>query len=112
MSLRGSASNHVLRVFLGSLFLLGGHDALAQWKQGTISEIYVVGEGGANDKIVVVGTFTSGCTYNGFMLGSTDAYFAQIYAALLSAKLAGTPVQYFHVYCHSSGYARANQYKM
>lgn len=84
--------------------------ASAQWKPGTITQI-IYSTTGTNDAITVSGTFSSGCTYNGFILWPSDTYFAQIYAAVLASKASGTPFEYYHVYCHGSGYARANLYK-
>jgi hypothetical protein len=81
------------------------------WVQGTISEIQVVANGNADDKILVFGTFTpaTGCTNNAFMLISTDHYFAQTFAMLLSAQMSGSTIKYLHSFC-LNGYGRGNGY--
>lgn len=103
-----------MKAFSASLLAIGClifmESAHAQWKPGTITQI-IYSTTGTNDAITVSGTFSSGCTYNGFILWPSDTYFAQIYAAVLASKASGTPFEYYHVYCHGSGYARANLYK-
>jgi hypothetical protein len=80
---------------------------------GTISEIRVVANGGSStDGIAVTGTFTPslGCAQPGFMLFSTDPYFAQSYALLLTAKASGATIRFVNSYCLPNGYARGNGY--
>jgi hypothetical protein len=82
---------------------------------GTISEIRVLAAGGGSaDGIVVTGTFTPslGCPQPGFMLYSTDPYFAQSYALLLAAKASGATIKFVNSYCMPNGYARGNGYAM
>ena len=92
---------------LSAVLALPAH---ADWVQGAITDIQIVAAGDANDKIVVWGTFTTGCTYNGFILTATDPYFKETYATMLAAKMAGTPIKYLHIYCHTSGLSRGNGY--
>jgi hypothetical protein len=86
--------------------------AAAYWLQGTVQEVRVIAAGNADDKIVVFISASTGCTYNAFMLLPTDAFFRESYSMLLSAKTTGMPVKYDHAYCHSSGFARGNQYSL
>lgn len=82
------------------------------WVQGTITEIRVVSDGVSN-YILVTGNFTpaTGCTNNGFMLLSGDAYFAQSYALLLAAQVSGSTVKYLHSYCNGPN-GRGNSYAL
>jgi hypothetical protein len=82
---------------------------------GTITKIETISTGTtSNDMVLVFGTFTTGCTYSAFVLISSDNYFSQTYAAMLAAKVAGTTIQYDHVYCvtsgASAGYSRGDMY--
>jgi hypothetical protein len=80
------------------------------WIQGTVTEIQILAAGDANDKVVVLGTFNTGCAYNGFVIGASDPYFKETYAAMLAAKISATPIKFLNVYCLASGYARGNGY--
>lgn len=86
--------------------------ALAIWLQGTVQEIRTIAVGNGDDKVVVFISATTGCTHNAFLLLSTDPYFKETYGLLLSAKTTGAQVKYDHSYCHSSGFARGNQYSI
>ena len=86
-------------------------NASAYWVEGIITDIQIVAEGNANDMIVVSGDFIP-CTNHAFMILSGDPYFKESYSLLLAAKLSGKPIKYFHSYCHESGYARGNGYKI
>jgi hypothetical protein len=82
-------------------------------ESGVITSIEIISTGTpANDMVLVFGNFTpaTGCTYNAFVLVASDSYFNQTFAALLSAKAAGTPIQYEHVFCTPSGYSRGDLY--
>lgn len=100
------------QVFWASVFaaaLIVSEPARAGWVYGNISEINLINDG-SNDGVYVTGSFAAGCTYNGFVIYATDPYFQQVYATLLTAKATGRQVKFMNVYCHSSGYARGNQY--
>jgi hypothetical protein len=86
--------------------------AAAAWIQGAVQEIRVIANGNADDKIVVFISTPTGCTYNGFMLLLNDPYFKESYSLMLSAKALGAQIKYDHSYCHSSGFARGNQYSI
>jgi hypothetical protein len=86
--------------------------AAATWLQGTVQEVRVIANGNASDKVVVFISVSTGCTYNAFMLISSDAFFNQSYALLLAAKATGAQIKYDHSFCDSSGYARGNQYSL
>ena len=87
--------------------------AHAGWVYGNVTEIQFYSEGTSNDKIVVVGTFNTGCSHpNMFVMGSGDAYFKEIYAAMLTAKLTGTSIKYLHIYCTPDGFSRGNAYSL
>lgn len=86
--------------------------ASATWLQGTVQEIRVIANGNADDKVVVFISATTGCTYNAFMILLNDAFFKESYGLLLAAKATGQPIKFDYAYCHSSGYARGNQYSL
>jgi hypothetical protein len=101
------------RTLLVLLLSLAGMPALAEnWIQGTVTEITISATGSGSDMIYVKGTFATGCAENGFLLLGTDVFFKETYAALLAAKVSGSPVKFLNVYCHSSGYARGNGYSI
>lgn len=86
--------------------------ANALWMQGQVTELRVIATGVGEDKIVVFTTATIGCTYNAFHLLSSDSFFKETYALLLAAKASGQTIKFDHVYCHSNGYSRANQFSV
>jgi hypothetical protein len=87
--------------------------ASATWLQGQVTEVRVVATGTpSEDKIVVFTTATTGCPQNGFFLVSSDAFFKESYALLLTAKAAGQTIKFDHVYCHANGLSRSNQYSV
>jgi hypothetical protein len=98
---------------LSALGMLGmSAPAAALWLQGTVQEIRTISVNNADDKVVVFISAATGCTYDAFLLLVSDPYFKETYALLLSAKVTGAQVKYDHSYCHSSGYARGNQYSI
>ena len=80
--------------------------ANAAWYSGTIADIKIVNDG-SNDGVYIDTGFSTGCTFNGFLIVSIDPYFQQIYAQLLTAKATGRQISIYSVSCHASGYARS-----
>jgi hypothetical protein len=86
--------------------------ASAAWLQGVVQEVRVIANNNSDDKVVVFISTPTGCAYNAFMLLPTDTFFKESYGLLLAAKATGQPIKFDYSYCHSSGYARGNQYSL
>jgi hypothetical protein len=94
-------------------FLLSSTAFADFWAQGNITEIQIMAAGNTNDKIVVWGTFATGCTFNAFELIPTDSLFKQSYAAFLTAKATSVPIKVLICCCDpTNGFARANGYSV
>ncbi len=92
------------------LFAAMAAPASAGWLTGTITDIKIVNDG-SNNGVYVGTSFSTGCSYNGFLMVSTDPYFDHIYAQIVTAKATGRQITIYTVYCHASGYARASVFQ-
>ena len=100
--------------FLGFLSMVCSTHAFADIViVGPITDVQVIANGNSGDRVVVYGNFSpaTGCTYNAVELVSTDPYYKESYALLLSAKITGAPVKIVFSYCDpNNGFGRANGY--
>jgi hypothetical protein len=95
--------------------------ALAEWYTVTVTNVYMVVDGSyaTSDlpapRVMVFGNFTPAfpCPVKAFVLVPSDPLYKETYAMFVAARLSGTPIQYFHVYCTSpSGLGRGNLYQL
>jgi hypothetical protein len=85
--------------------------AQAGWVYGNVTEIQIYSENASTDRILVKGTFNTGCaTPNLFVVAMNDNFFKEIFATLLTAKSTGTSIKYLHIYCMPDGISRGNAY--
>lgn len=108
--LRRRASSVAIALTLGFASIPAAH---AGWVYGNVTEIQIYAENASTDRILVKGTFNTGCANpNYFVLAMSDNFFKEIYATLLTAKLTGTSIKYLHIYCMPDGISRGNAYAL
>ena len=93
----------------------------AGWHTVTITNIYMVTDASyaTSDlpgiRVMIIGTFTPAlpCANQIFTLVPTDQLFKETYSMFVAAKLSGTPIQYYHIYCTATtGIGRGNLYQL
>ena len=107
--------NRLCMTLIASAGALFSTCAFAGWHTVTVKSMYMVADSAASDpgvRIMVQGTFSPAlpCSVQSFFLVPGDPLFKEVYAMLLATQLAGTPVQYYHAYCHASGQSRGSNY--
>lgn len=101
----------ISNICMVAVALLFGFPAHAAWIEGNITGTNTINNGSIDGVYVDINTST-GCAYNSFVLYSTDAYFEQIYAQVLTAQATGRLFRFYNVYCTGGGWARGNEYKI